>query len=85
MGTRIQLKEHAARRLEATTNMGQGRFMVSRLNGRVVDGVKIDKPVVDGKMVIWKGVTLADIAVLDESYPRIGKEGEKKKKKKKSE
>lgn len=81
-GILFSLKDHAAKRLAAVTNMGQGRFLISQLNGRTVDGVLIDKPVEDGKLVIWKGGTLADIAVLDESYPRIGQEGQKKKKKK---
>jgi hypothetical protein len=81
-GILFALKDHAAKRLAAVTNMGQGRYLLSQLNGRVVDGVLIDKPVEDGKLVIWKGATLADIAILDESYPRIGQEGQKKKKKK---
>jgi hypothetical protein len=80
-GILIQLKNHAGQRLDAVTNMGQGRYLLSLLNGRVVDGVLIDKPVRDGKLVIWKGATLADITILDESYPRIGQEGQKKKKK----
>lgn len=77
------LKEHAAKRLQAVTNAAQGRFLVAMLNGRIVDGVQIDKPVEDGKLVIWKGATMADITVLDESFPRIGQEGQKKKKKNK--
>lgn len=70
----------AAKRIESLTGAAQGRFMVSQLNGRVVDGVLIDKPVEDGRMVIWKGVTVADIAVLDESFPRTGQEKKKKRK-----
>lgn len=81
-GIMVVLKEHAARRVSALTNASQGRFLISRLNGRVVDGVLIEKPVEDGKLVIWKGATLQDIALLDESFPRIGQEGKKKKKKK---
>jgi hypothetical protein len=79
-GILFSLKDHAAKRLAAVTNMGQGRYLLAQLNGRVADGVLIDKPVEDGKLVIWKGGTLADIAILDESYPRIGQEGKKKKK-----
>ena len=80
-GLLFTFKEHSARRLAAVTNIAQGRYLLSRLNGRVVDGVLIDKPVEDGKLVVWKGATLADIAILDESFPRIGQEGQKKKKK----
>jgi hypothetical protein len=81
-GVMFVLKSSAAKRLAAVTNAAQGRFLVARLNGRIVDGVQIDKSVEDGKLVIWKGATMADIALLDESFPRIGQEGKKKKAKK---
>jgi hypothetical protein len=73
------LKENAAKRLGAVTNMNPGRWLISQLNGRVVDGVLVDKPVNDGRLVIWKGATLADIALFDEQLPRIGQQGKKKK------
>ncbi|MDP3849277.1 MAG: hypothetical protein Q8Q59_02155 [Luteolibacter sp.] len=81
-GVVFRLKENAARRLAAVTSANQGRYLIAKLNGRVVDGVLIDKQVDDGLVVIWKGVTLADIAILDDGLPRIGQEGAKKKKKK---
>lgn len=80
-GLVVVLKESAAGRLSAITTANQGRWLISRVNGRVMDGVLIEKTVNDGKLVIWKGVTLADIALLDETFPRIGQEGKKKKKK----
>lgn len=80
-GVVFRLTENAARRLSAVTSTNQGRFMIANLNGRVVDSVIIDKQVDDGLLVIWKGATLADIAVLDASLPRTGQEGAKKKKK----
>lgn len=79
-GLLVVLKESAAGRLSAITTANQGRWLISRVNGRVMDGVLIEKTVNDGKLVIWKGVTLADIALLDETFPRIGQEGKKKKK-----
>ncbi len=80
-GIVFKLKENAVRRLSAITNANQGRWMVAMINGRVVDGVLIDKQVDDGVVVIWKGATLADIALFDAELPRIGQEGAKKKKK----
>lgn len=74
------LKDNAAKRLAAITNVNSGRWMLAQINGRVVDGVLIDKQVDDGRLVIWKGATLADIAIFDESLPRVGQEGKKKKK-----
>jgi hypothetical protein len=53
--------------------------MVARVNGRVVDGVVIDKQIEDGFIIIWKGVTLAEINLYDKAAPRIGAKGPKKK------
>jgi hypothetical protein len=78
-GLVILLKKHVATRLSALTNANQGRFMIVRVNGRVLDGVLIDKQIDDGRLVIWKGVTLADLNLLDKDFPRAGQEGKKKK------
>lgn len=78
-GVVFKLKESAVNRLAAITNANQGRWMIAQLNGRVVDGVMIDKQVSDGFIVIWKGVTQGDLAILDEAMPRIGEDKKKKK------
>jgi hypothetical protein len=77
-GIVIQLKGAAATRLAALTNLNQGRWMISQVNGRVVDGVIIDRQIGDGKLVIWKGVKLGDIAILDKELIRTGAEKKKK-------
>jgi hypothetical protein len=79
-GLVLKLKPNAVNRLAAITSANQGRWLISQVNGRAVDGVMIDKPVNDGFIVIWKGVTDADIAVLDKELPRVGQENLKKKK-----
>jgi len=78
-GVVFQLKEHVAKRLAAITISNQGRWLIISVNGRPVDGVLIDKQIDDGIIVAWKGVNLADIAVFDDSMPRIGQDGRKKK------
>jgi hypothetical protein len=78
-GVVFKLKDNATRRLSAVTSSNQGRWMITMINGRPVDGVIIDKQIDDGIIVAWKGVTMADIAVFDESMPRIGQEDRKKK------
>jgi hypothetical protein len=80
-GVVFKLKDNAARRLSAVTSSNQGRWMITMINGRAVDGVLIDKQIDDGIIVVWKGVTMADIAVCDESMLRIGQDGRKNKKK----
>jgi len=72
------LKENAAKRLAAITNINQGKWLLAQINGRVVDGVLIDKPVNDGRIVIWKGATLADVTIFDGDLPRIGQQKKQK-------
>jgi hypothetical protein len=71
-GLIFRLKPNAATRLAAITAANQGRWLIAMLNGRVVDGVTIDKQVTDGAIVIWKGVSLADVDLLDKELPRAG-------------
>lgn len=78
-GVVLKLKPAAVNRFAAVTNFNQGRWLVAQVNGRVVDGVMIDKTVNDGFVVIWKGITLADLAIFDAQMSRTG-EPEKKKK-----
>ena len=78
-GMILKLKPTSAQRLAAITNANQGRWMVAQVNGRPMDGVLIDKPVTDGILVIWSGLTMADVDSFDKAFPRIGSEGKKKK------
>ena len=79
-GVVFQLTDNAARRYAAITNTNQGRWLIAGINGRVVDGVTIDKEISDGFMVVWKGVTLADIKLFEKDWPRLDGQGKKKKK-----
>ena len=78
-GIVLKLKGNAANRLAAISNANQGRWMIASINGRVADGVFLDRQIDDGTLVIWKGITLADITLLDEGLPRAGAAGKKKK------
>lgn len=71
-GVVFRVKGNVANRLAALTNANVGRFVISQINGRVMDGFLIDKQIDDGCVVIWKGVTLADVTLLDAEIPRFG-------------
>lgn len=71
-GVILMLKPGAVERLSGMTHMNQGRYWIVQLNGRIVDSAIIDKPVEDGVVVVWKGVTAADIESLDKTIPRVG-------------
>ena len=76
-GIVFRLKGNAVNRLAAVTAANQGRWLISQVNGRAVDGVIIDKQVNDGYIVIWKGVTLADVEILDKELPRADEANKK--------
>ncbi len=78
-GVVFRVKGNVANRLSALTNANVGRFMISQINGRVLDGFMIDKQVNDGCVVIWKGVTLAEVGMLDAEMPRFGAKEKKHK------
>ena len=77
-GVVLKLKKAAAGRLENLTTANQGRHLLAKFNGRVVDVVLIDQPVKDGYIVIWNGITDAEIKECDKHLPRIAKEQKKK-------
>ncbi len=80
LGLVCRLTPRATRRLGALSNVNQGTWMISQINGRVVDFLFIDRQIDDGTLVIWKGVTEADLVLLDETLPRTGGAGETGKK-----
>ena len=78
VGLVLRLKEPASRRLSAITNTNQRRWLIASVNGRILDGVLIDKQIDDGVLVVWKGATMEDIALIDKALPRTGEEGKKR-------
>jgi hypothetical protein len=80
-GVIFRLSPTATNRFASISAVNLNRWMIALVNGRVVDGVFIDKQINDGVLVIWKGLTLQDTELMDQSIPRIGEEGKKKKKK----
>lgn len=71
-GLVLKLTDRAARRLSALTTSNLDRWLLATVNGRTVDTLMIDRPINDGILVIWKGVSAADITNLDKALPRIG-------------
>ena len=82
-GLLLKMNRAGRQRLAATTTANTGKMLLARLNGRTLDVVKIDKPINDGQLVIWQGVTAREIALMDSKMPRIGESAEEWKKRKK--
>lgn len=83
-GVIFKLGRGATNRLSGVSTANIGKWMLAMVNGRPVDALMIDQQVNDGYIVIWKGITLAEIREYDKIAPRINdlnKEKDKKKKK----
>lgn len=76
-GLVFKLNKQAQRRLQAVTSANRGKLLLALVNGQAMGVVRIDKPVTDGMLVIWKGVTQAEVRKYDMLAPRIG-ESQKK-------
>jgi len=61
-----------ANRLAARTTQSQGKWLMALINGTPTDVVLIDKPVRDGKIVIWKGLKQRDLDLIDLTIRREG-------------
>lgn len=73
-GLVFQLSKRASTRLNASTNMHNGKLLIAIVNGQAVGVVKIDAPVTDGKLVIWSGIKDHEIKLYDQLAPRIGED-----------
>ncbi len=71
-GVLLKLKQGPTHRLSGVTAANTGKWLIARVNGRIVDAVRIDQQITDGEIVIWKGLSQAEITGMDKKLPRIG-------------
>lgn len=70
-GVALKLDFRGASALEILTRGRQGETLLTKVNGRTVDHVTIDQPVLDGIFTIWGGVPEDVIREMGKSYPLI--------------
>lgn len=73
-GLVFKLNGQGTKRLLEATTMNQGKLLLALVNGQPLGVVRIDKPVSDGMVVIWSGVTQQEIRLYDRMAPRIGED-----------
>lgn len=83
-GIEFQLNDRARKRLYSLSSTHQNKWLVAQANGRVVDAVIIDRPVQDGRIVIWKGISPQEVKALEGTLPYIGETPAQFKQRKKS-
>lgn len=76
-GLILQLNKTAKRRLFTSTSTNRGKLLLTLMNGQAMGVVRVDKPVNDGILVIWSGVTLKEVRQYDLLLPRIGEDKKK--------
>lgn len=70
-GLAMKLDFKGTNSLDIVTRMGRGGYLMSMVNGTVVDYVQIDKPVTDGIFTIWRGLPQELVTELEKKYPPI--------------
>ncbi len=80
-GAYFKLDDHGRNLLAQHTMSRRGSYVLVFFNGRHVIDLLVDRAVKDGIAVIPSGLTAHDVSLLEMTYPPIGREGEKVKKK----
>jgi len=71
-GATFSFDKAAAGRIAAITTSNQDKWLVAMLNGRPVDAVFIDKPIRDGRLVVWRGIKQVEIIRFEYAMPITG-------------
>lgn len=72
-GVMLRLDFRGTNALDLVTRTRTGETMLTMVNGHAVDYVTIDKPVSDGIIVIWEGISDEVVAEMAKKYPPIDK------------
>jgi len=71
-GAAFSFDKIGANRVAAVTTANQDKWLVAMLNGRPVDVVFVDRPIVDGKLVVWKDIKQKEIIRFEYAMPITG-------------
>jgi hypothetical protein len=84
-GAILKLNAEGQRAHDVMVSTNLGKLTRTIVNGRAIDVLRVDRPRQnDGQIVIWKGLTLQDLELMEKKLKRLdplGKEAQKKKKK----
>jgi len=76
-GMIFKLDKDSVRRLKLLTTDNNGKHLLVLMNGKAVDMLRIDKPVTDGIICVWRGLSASDVRKADTLGPRIGEDKKK--------
>jgi len=70
-GAAFKLNQNGSDTLTTISTVGQGRKLLTALNSEPVDFIVLNEPVRDGYIVVWGGLTKADLAKFDKKFELI--------------
>jgi len=79
-GAYFKVDNHGTNLVTQTTLSKKGTCLLVFVNGRHVIDLYIDRSVTDGIVSIPKGLTVQEMQLFEQKFPRFGHEGEKPKK-----
>jgi hypothetical protein len=77
-GVYFQLDDHGRNIISQYTMSKKGTYVLAFIGGRHVIDLYVDRGVNDGILTIPRGLSPAEIAALDQAFPRMGQEGQKR-------
>ena len=70
-GAAFKLNQNGTDTLSSLSIVGKGRKLLTVVNSEPIDYTVLDKPVTDGYLVVWGGLTKSDLAKFDGKFQRI--------------
>ncbi|MFT4546965.1 MAG: hypothetical protein ACI8XO_000233 [Verrucomicrobiales bacterium] len=70
-GVAFKLNQNGTDALTTVSTVAQGRKLLTVIDSEPVDFIVLNEPIHDGYIVVWGGLTKADLAKFDKEFPRI--------------
>jgi len=70
-GVVLQLDTKGRNALDLASRMSHGMVILTMVNALPIDMIELDKPITDGRFVIWRGLSKQTIDEMDKFYPRL--------------
>ena len=70
-GSAFKLNQNGTDALTTLSTIAQNRKLLTVLNGEPIDYIVLNETITDGYIVVWGGLTKADLANFDKEFARI--------------
>ena len=70
-GAAFKLNQNGSDALNTLSTVGQHRRLLTVMDAEPVDYIVLNEPITDGYIVVWGGLTKADLAKFDKEFERI--------------